>query len=68
MGKHAGAYKSEKRKKELSRIKKREEKRKKRLTKPGETEIEAGTEMSDTVEDEEGAVEGEAPEIKETQS
>lgn len=33
MAKHAGAYKSEKRKKELSRQKKREEKRSRRINK-----------------------------------
>ena len=33
MGKHAGMYKSEKRKKELKRQKKKEEKRQKRLQK-----------------------------------
>ncbi len=34
MAKRAGAYKSEKRKKELMRLKKQEEKRKRRLSKP----------------------------------
>jgi len=33
LAKHAGAYKSEKRKKELSRLKKQEEKRQRRLGK-----------------------------------
>ena len=34
MPKHAGAYKSTKRRKELSRLKKQEEKRQRRLNKP----------------------------------
>lgn len=44
MGKHAGAYRSEKRKKELSRLKKREEKRLKKLNRPAEGE---GTELDE---------------------
>ena len=42
MGKHAGMYKSEKRKKELKRQKKKEEKRQKRLQKdiPSQNEAE----------------------------
>ncbi len=43
MAKRAGAYKSEKRKKELMRQKKQEEKRKRRLLKPDGTSQEAET-------------------------
>ena len=38
MPKHAGAYKSTKRRKELSRLKKQEEKRQRRLKKIGDDE------------------------------
>jgi len=63
MGRHAGAYKSEKRKKELSRIKKREEKRMKRIHKPGEVvEGEAG----EPTEGLEASADGEAPVAAET--
>lgn len=41
MAKRAGAYKSEKRKKELMRQKKQEEKRKRRLYKPDGTQMTA---------------------------
>lgn len=58
MAKHGGAFKSEKRKKELTRQKKQEEKRQKRLTKgvtpEGEnqgTEETAGNESSAETED-----------------
>ena len=44
MGKHAGAFKSEKRKKELVRQKKQEEKRQKRVKR--DAEAEQGTEVN----------------------
>ena len=48
MAKRAGSYKSEKRRKELSRLKKQEEKRQKRLTKVmSEEQV---TEKTDTAE------------------
>ncbi len=53
MAKRAGAYKSEKRKKELMRQKKQEEKRKRRLSKPegaaedSEAGLEEGAEPAD---------------------
>jgi hypothetical protein len=53
LGKHAGMYKSEKRKKELKRQKKNEEKRQKRLQKdaPSHNEAEiAGTEEAPSLE------------------
>lgn len=46
MAKHAGAFKSEKRKKELQRMKKNEEKRQKRLKK--DTTSEADIELTAT--------------------
>ena len=55
MSKRAGAYKSEKRKKELMRQKKQEEKRKRRLSKP-----EGASEDSDIMGQEEGLAPAEA--------
>lgn len=46
MAKHAGAYKSEKRRKELSRLKKQEEKRQRRFSR--EVSAEKGAELIDT--------------------
>lgn len=45
MAKHAGAFKSEKRKKELQRMKKNEEKRQKRLKK--DTASQSDTELTE---------------------
>lgn len=46
MARHTGSYKSEKRKKELSRIKKQEEKRQRRLGKDKETDKTETTDMT----------------------
>ncbi len=60
MGKHAGAHKAEKRRKELQRQKKQEEKRKKRLQR--------GTLTSEAVPDVESEIPAESePEIKDEQ-
>ncbi|MCL5024329.1 MAG: hypothetical protein M1497_13385 [Nitrospirae bacterium] len=56
MAKRAGAFKSEKRRKELSRQKKQEEKRQRRLNKTTETRDESGTAAGETAE---GVQEGE---------
>ncbi|MCX5808818.1 MAG: hypothetical protein NTX36_05520 [Proteobacteria bacterium] len=50
MPRHGGGFKSEKRKKELSRLKKQEEKRQRRIT--GQTEKEVGTEAEAVTETE----------------
>ena len=51
MAKRAGAYKSEKRKKELMRLKKQEEKRKRRLSKPeGASEDTEGMDQTEGIE------------------
>ena len=61
MGKHAGMYKSEKRKKELARQKKQEEKRQKRLSKmaegeqPGEESVAGEGEKAESTEGAESA-------------
>jgi hypothetical protein len=57
MSKRAGAYKSEKRKKELMRIKKQEEKRKRRLSK-----VEGATPDEGTEDQAEGAEQSEIEE------
>lgn len=48
MAKHAGAYRSDKRRKELSRLKKQEEKRKRRLNK--KVGSQQDIEMADSIE------------------
>ena len=62
MSKRAGAYKSEKRKKELMRIKKQEEKRKRRLLKADGTpqDAEASGQEGETEQSETKQPEGEA--------
>lgn len=52
MSKHTGVYKSEKRKKELSRQKKQEEKRQKRLIKNADTKENTETVPSEGVAEE----------------
>ncbi len=61
MSKRAGAYKSEKRKKELMRLKKQEEKRKRRLSK-----AEGTTHDEETFVQEGGPAEAEAEQPAET--
>lgn len=52
MAKRSGAYKSEKRKKELTRNKKQDEKRKKRLQKNPDSEPEPASDNSSHADDE----------------
>jgi len=69
MGKHAGAHKMEKRRKEITRQKKQEEKRKKRLMQKGsDTSTVGDMEGAATVEDEPGTAEPESGTKEEQQA
>jgi len=48
LAKHAGAYRSDKRRKEILRLKKQEEKRQRRLSKGSEPQKDTEVEASDT--------------------
>ena len=48
MAKHAGAYRSDKRRKEILRLKKQEEKRQRRLSKGSEIQKDTEAEASET--------------------
>jgi hypothetical protein len=48
LAKHAGAYRSDKRRKEILRLKKQEEKRQRRLSKGSDTQKDTEVEASET--------------------